>query len=57
LVHIVFATKERRPLITPELKRPLHSYMVGICKNLDTFVHEIDGVADHCHMLNDLPAR
>jgi putative transposase len=34
-VHIVFSTKERRPLILPEWEGRLHSYLGGIIKGLD----------------------
>ncbi|MBK9973905.1 MAG: IS200/IS605 family transposase [Planctomycetes bacterium] len=57
LVHVVFATKRRAPIITAEFKPALYAYMVAIFKNHDCFVHAIDGVADHCHVLIDLPAR
>ncbi len=57
LVHLVFATKRRAPVITPDLRPSLYAYMVAIFKNHDCFVHAINGVADHCHMLIDLPSR
>jgi len=54
LIHMVFATKERRPLITPPLKPDLHAYMVGISHNLKCHVYALNGVADHCHLVFDL---
>ena len=57
LVHLVFATKRRAPFIAPELKPDLFAYMVGIFKQHDCFVQAIGGVADHCHILLDLPSR
>lgn len=54
LIHMVFATHERRPLITPDLKPDLHAYMAGIVTGLDCHLHALDGVADHCHLVFDL---
>ena len=34
LVHLIFSTKHREPLIIPEIRSRLHAYMVGILDNL-----------------------
>lgn len=54
LVHMVFATHERKSLITPDFKPDLHAYMAGIVTGLDCHVHALNGVADHCHLVFDL---
>lgn len=54
LVHMVFATHERRPLIGPTFKPRLLDYMVGIARELDCYVYAVDGVADHCPLVLDL---
>ena len=54
LHHIVFPTKHREPTITPEHKRELYAYIFGIIRNLKCFVHRINGMADHIHILIDL---
>jgi len=51
LYHIVFATKERAPLITNELRPRLHEYLGGIIKGLEGVPIEINGTADHVHIL------
>ncbi|HYX29252.1 MAG TPA: IS200/IS605 family transposase [Pyrinomonadaceae bacterium] len=51
LYHIVFATKERAPLITHELRPRLHAYLGGIIHGLNGVPIEINGTADHVHML------
>jgi putative transposase len=56
VVHIVFSTKERRPVFGPELRAQMWAYMAGICKNESMFVHAIGGVADHVHLLVRIPA-
>jgi putative transposase len=54
LVHMVFATKDRRPLIVPGIRAELHAYMAGTARRLGCHVHALNGVADHCHVVFDL---
>ena len=55
LVHIIFSTKNRQPMISQEIMQELHSYMAGIAHAQDSKVHEIGGVEDHVHLLVSLP--
>ncbi|MBZ5669479.1 MAG: hypothetical protein LAO04_07110 [Acidobacteriia bacterium] len=34
LTHALFSTKDRRPLVRPEIKSDLYAYMGGIIANL-----------------------
>jgi len=54
LVHFIFSTKNREPLISPELEKPLFSYMVGIATNHGCYTVALNGTADHVHMLISL---
>ncbi len=54
--HIVFSTKERRPLITPVWRARLHDYLGGTVNGLGGFSQEMGGVADHVHLLVGLKA-
>ena len=54
--HCVFSTKERRPLITPELRVRLWPFMGGIARQNNLKAIEIGGVEDHVHILISLPA-
>ena len=54
LYHIVYATKERTPLITNELKPRFHEYLAGTVRGLGGVALEINGVADHVHILAKL---
>ena len=56
-VHIVFSTKDRRRLITPEIAPRLFAYMGGIIKGLDAFPLGINGVEDHAHVLAGLRSK
>ena len=51
LFHIVFSTKERRPLITDELRDRLYAYIGGIVRAEDGALYAIGGVEDHVHLL------
>ncbi len=50
LLHIVFSTKHREPLITPELSPRLYDYMGGIIRAEKGTLYAIGGVDDHVHM-------
>jgi len=54
LVHVIFSTKDRRPLITGPLRPGLHAYMAGILQELDSPALIINSVADHAHILCSL---
>jgi putative transposase len=51
LYHLVFSTKERRPLIAPAFKPRLLEYIRGILREHEGELLELDGVADHVHLL------
>jgi REP element-mobilizing transposase RayT len=55
LTHIVFSTKDREPLIVPELKPELYAYLGGLTRELKGKAYGINGAADHIHMLLSLP--
>ncbi len=55
--HVVFATKERRNTIQPEIRARLHAYLGGIVRNLGATAIEIDGTADHVHIVIQYPSR
>ena len=51
LVHLVFSTKDRRPLLRDEERGQLHAYIAGVLKNQDSPLVEINSVKDHVHIL------
>jgi REP element-mobilizing transposase RayT len=57
LIHMVFATFERRPIIVGDFKPELHAYMAGTARELGVFLHAVGGVEDHCHLVFDLPPK
>lgn len=54
LYHIVYATKERAPLITKALGPRLHEYLGGTVRSLGGIALEINGTGDHVHLLAKL---
>ncbi len=51
LVHLIFSTKHREPLLYPIIRPRLHAYLVGILDNLDSPSLQTGGVTDHVHLL------
>ena len=54
--HCVFSTKERRHLISPELRERLWPFLGGIARQNKMKAVEIGGVEDHIHILISLPS-
>ncbi|MGI8917592.1 MAG: transposase, partial [Pyrinomonadaceae bacterium] len=50
LVHIVFSTKHRQRLITPEIEPALFAYMGGIMRNNNSRLLTAGGTTDHVHL-------
>ncbi|MEC7840468.1 MAG: IS200/IS605 family transposase [Chlamydiota bacterium] len=50
-IHIIFSTKDRLPIISPEIEQDLYSYICGICRTYNCHVYEINGMPDHIHIL------
>jgi REP-associated tyrosine transposase len=57
LIHTVFSTKGREPLITSEIKDELFAYMGGIIARLGGKSVLANGMPDHVHLLFEIPAR
>ncbi|MGY8769970.1 MAG: IS200/IS605 family transposase [Pirellulales bacterium] len=58
LYHIVFSTKERRPLLqNDQFREQVWAYMAGIASNLEGFAIRIGGYHDHAHLLVRIPAK
>ena len=54
LYHIVFSTKDRRPLITPEYELRLYDYVGGTLRRAGGISLELNGTEDHLHLLAKL---
>jgi len=51
LVHLVFSTKDRAPLLPDALRDELHGYIGGIVENHKGTLLKAGSVADHIHLL------
>jgi putative transposase len=56
LMHCVFSTKDRLPMISPELESRLWPYLGGIARENGMKAIVIGGTTDHVHALLSLPA-
>ena len=54
LYHIVFSTKDRRPLITPAHELRLYDYIGGTIRSFGGICLELNGTEDHLHLLAKL---
>ena len=55
LYHHVLGTKGRKSTISEEHCQELYKYIWGIVKNKGCRLYRINGIADHIHLLTDLP--
>ncbi len=55
LVHVIFSTKDRLPLIKDEIKADLLAYMGGILREIRVFPMVLNATEDHIHMLVRIP--
>jgi REP element-mobilizing transposase RayT len=53
--HLVWATKERQALITPDKESKLYSYIIGKADTLGCIVHAIGGIENHIHLVASIP--
>jgi REP element-mobilizing transposase RayT len=51
LEHVIFSTKNREPLITPNIEPELFAYIGGILKNNESRLLDAGGTFDHVHLL------
>lgn len=50
-VHVVFSTKDRRPMITPDIEPELYAYLGGVMRNLESRCLAAGGTNNHVHLL------
>ena len=51
VIHFIFSTKGRRPLIAASLRPDLFAYLGGIVREMQGTALIINGTADHVHIL------
>ena len=50
LVHLVFSTKDRRPLLRGGIRPALHAYLAGAVRAAGCVSLRVGGVEDHVHL-------
>lgn len=51
LIHLVFSTKNREPVLTEPVRVPLCAYASAVLRDLDSHVIAISVWRDHVHIL------
>ena len=51
ILHLIFSTKDREPLITPEIRNDLFAYLGGIIREMKGTALIVNGTSDHVHLL------
>lgn len=54
LVHVIFSTRHREPLITEEIEPDLFAYIGGICRHRSCALLAAGAATDHVHLLVSL---
>jgi len=55
-VHLVWATWDRLPLITPAIERPLHRVIASEAQKMGCTLLALNSVPDHLHILVRMPS-
>jgi putative transposase len=50
LIHIVFSTKDRVPLLDSAVRPDLFAYLATVARNANCECYRVGGVADHVHL-------
>lgn len=53
-VHLVFATKNRAPLLSKDVRYKIQEHIIENCKEKSIYLQAINGYADHLHCLISL---
>jgi putative transposase len=51
LVHLVFSTKNRAPVLSPSIRETLHPYLAAVLEEHTCPSLQVGGVEDHVHLL------
>lgn len=55
--HIVWSTKDRLPLLTPEAEPIIYGFLRGKAIGLGATLFALNGIADHVHMVAAIPPK
>jgi putative transposase len=55
--HLVWSTKNRQPLLTPETEPVIHNYLRAKALGLEATVFALNGDQDHVHVVVSIPPK
>jgi len=55
--HLVWATKQRVPLITADFEDQLYSFLVHKAGELGAYIFQVNGMPDHIHTILTIPPK
>ena len=55
--HIIFTTKDRLPLLTPQVEPVIHEMLRTKAVGLEATVFALNGTADHVHLVAAIPPK
>lgn len=55
--HLIWTTKNRQPLLTPEIEPVIYGFLRSKAVGLEATVFALNGVADHVHMVVSVPPK
>ncbi|HEY0976937.1 MAG TPA: IS200/IS605 family transposase [Flavobacteriales bacterium] len=50
IIHLVFGTKNRRPVLVQPYRASVHAYLATLSRELQCECYRVGGVEDHVHM-------
>jgi putative transposase len=50
LVHVVFSTRDRAPILGSAVRPALYAYLAAVARNAGCECYRVGGVADHVHL-------
>jgi putative transposase len=50
IVHLIFSTKDRDPVLAPGVRTKLHGYLATVARNTGCEAYRVGGMADHVHL-------
>ncbi len=53
--HLVWSTKDREPLLTPDVELVVHGYLRSKAIGLGAALFALNGISDHVHMVAAIP--
>jgi REP element-mobilizing transposase RayT len=50
VVHLIFSTKDRHPVLDPDLRPKVHAYLATVARGIGCEAYRVGGMADHVHL-------